>query len=144
LTGPPRRPKVDAQSLPKEALLAQKEDWERLTGGAYVGGAVRETDEHGRLLHRRIALVQMDNFSIAFRFDRVAARDQNDPSGTWTELPLKDNDYMWYPWPMMPVAFDGHGVARPGSDELPSYIDGIYPKSALPADAPPFAKQPAN
>lgn len=112
------------------------DDWKRLTEPEYVGGAVRDADDHGRILHRRIASVEMDEFAISFRFDRVAVL----VGGAWRDLPLEDNDYIWFPHPIMPIAFDADGTARAGTPELPSFIDAVHPRTALPPDSPAFAK----
>ena len=112
------------------------DDWKRLQDAAYVGGAVRERDERGRTMHRRIARIDLDEFSISFRFDRVAVLER----GGWKELPLTDNDFMWFPFPLMAIAFDTDGTARPGSPELPSFIEAVHPRTALPADSPAFAR----
>ncbi|HTM68580.1 MAG TPA: hypothetical protein VL426_04730, partial [Candidatus Binatia bacterium] len=110
----------------------------RLQDAAYVGGAVRERDEHGRTVHRRIARVDLDEHTIAFRFDRVAVLVR----GAWQDLPLEDNDYLWFPHTVMPIAFEADGTARAGSRELPAFIDAIHPRAALPADSPSFGERP--
>lgn len=109
-------------------------DWRRLESDDYVGGAVRDRDDRGRVMHRRIARIEMDDFSVRFRFDRVAVLDR----GRWRELPLEGNDFLWYPLPLMAIAFDADGTAHPGSPGMPGFIDGIHPRAVLPADGPVF------
>lgn len=115
-------------------------DWRRLTGPDYVGGAVRDRDDEGRPVHRRIARVEMDGAAISFHFDRVAALI----GGRWRDMPLADNDFIWFPYPMMPVAFDADGTARPGTAALPAFVDAIHPRTALPADSPAFPNAQSN
>ncbi|HTK05073.1 MAG TPA: hypothetical protein VL500_05790 [Candidatus Eisenbacteria bacterium] len=113
-------------------------DWKKLNDPAYVGGAVRDKDDRGRIMHRRIARIEFSDHTIAFRFDRVAILVR----GAWQDVPLEDNDYLWFPHTLMPVAFDADGTARPGSREFPAFIDTIHPRAALPAESPSFGELP--
>lgn len=116
-------------------------DWNRLAMDAYIGGAIRERDNRGRVVHRRIAKVEIEPGIASFHFDRVAVMISE---GTWAELPLEGNDYLWFPSTMMEISFDDAGIATLGSPQLPSYIDAIHPKTSLPAASPSFAKLLSN
>jgi hypothetical protein len=132
-----------ALSFPKGSVLMAKNvnDWNRLAKDAYVGGAIRDYDDHGRMVHRRIAKVDIEPGTASFRFDRVAVRVRD---GVWANLPIEGNDFMWFPSAAMDITFDADGVARLGSAVLPSHIDAVYPATALPADSPTFAPPVTN
>jgi hypothetical protein len=122
-----------------------RELWERLASDPdLIGGAVRYTDDDGRPRHCRISAVHCADGIIQFGFDRIwfgpLETDKDDP---WMEFSpglvlAEGNDYLWQPITggFVRLEMQDDGSAKVLAGLIPSYIDRIYPKRALPADSP--------
>ncbi|MFH1047469.1 MAG: hypothetical protein V1738_04155 [Patescibacteria group bacterium] len=117
--------------------------WQQLAQNPnIIGGAIRHYDDDGRLMHSRICGGSIGPHTINFDFDRQAVSDVDDhgqPIGGWRPA-TEQTGQLWQPIgeTYQKLELDEQGVGRVVPVKMPSWIEGIYPSDALPADSPTF------
>ena len=123
--------------------MDDRESWKKLAADPdLIGGAVRHIDDEGRPMHSRISAVECEDSIITFRFDRVWFGPLPDTEGDpWMEFSpgmVERNNCLWQPITggFLRLEMQADGSAKVLPVLMPSYIEGIYPKRALPPDSP--------
>ena len=123
--------------------MNDKEVWEKLAIDTdLIGGAVRHRDDEGRPVHSRISAVKLQGSIIAFQFDRVwfgpLPGGMDDPWMEFSPGMVGEHNSMWLPITggFLRIEMQANGSAKVLPGMFPSYVEGIYPKRALPEGSP--------